>query len=109
MSFYYVIILFAFLIGLPSLGGAKSEFDGECEAGIIQNCSCALPIMKSRLSSADIGLLIRAWVDIQTQDTQRRGQFFIEQSANLLPVSLRYAEIKYVIAFNCGALAFDDE
>ena len=102
-------ILLIFLAMPLSSTVARAGSQPSCENSIVKNCSCAMPILETRLSPDQIDLLIRAWTGIQSQDANRLNRFFAEQAANLLPVSLRYGEIKYSIGALCGALAFDDE
>jgi hypothetical protein len=114
MSFQHQFIFYVFLAGLAFAGDAKADGNrpdgkGACEAGVINNCSCALPIMRSQLAPAEIDLLMQAWAGIESQPAERKFQFYLERSAALMWASYRYAQIKYEIAWKCGDLAFRDE
>lgn len=109
MPYVWKIVFFVCLVAPAFSSNARAESNLTCKKFAINNCPCAMPIMESRLNSEEINLLIRTWINIKTKDANRQARFFSEQSAKLLPVSLRYGEIKYFIAFKCGALAFDDE
>jgi hypothetical protein len=109
MKLLYQLIICLWLTGLAWNSSAKAEGSATCEEDAINNCSCALPIMESQLSPAEIALLIHVWTHIQLEPAQQQSKFFREHSAKLLSVSLRYTEVKYVIAMQCGDLAYRDE
>jgi len=107
MNLLYQFI-FYLLLTLACSDGARAEVDAVCEEDMINNCACALPIMQSRLSPPEIALLMQAWA-IRIEPARRQSDFFRRNSAYLLSISERYAEIKYVIAMRCGDVAFNDE
>lgn len=98
----------AVLISLAAISARAESGAAKCNPSISTNCSCTMPLLERELGVESTRFLAEIWERAYAGSIAQEDDFFLRRAKEILPISLRYGQIKYFVASACGALAFED-